>query len=248
MEVHAHSHTARKKWTHYLWEFLMLFLAVFCGFLAEYQLEHKIEKDREEEYIKTMISDLQEDTTSLNTFINKYKQKGIELDSLISLLNSPDVKELGAEVYYYGRLSNRFGFFTCTDRTIEQMKNSGAFRLIRNDDAASGIVVYYSAINNMNLFQNNTNQEAESVYKLDSRTLFNPLVFETMVNDKTQNEVIKPTGNPQLVTYDKVIILNATSTLHYLQGSRRNLQYRFVSQKENAEKLIELLKKEYHLK
>jgi hypothetical protein len=30
MEVHAHAHTARKKWTHYLWEFLMLFLAVFC--------------------------------------------------------------------------------------------------------------------------------------------------------------------------------------------------------------------------
>jgi hypothetical protein len=24
MEVHAHSHTARKKWTHYFWEFLIL--------------------------------------------------------------------------------------------------------------------------------------------------------------------------------------------------------------------------------
>ena len=34
MEVHAHTHTARKKWTHYFWEFLMLFLAVFCGFLG----------------------------------------------------------------------------------------------------------------------------------------------------------------------------------------------------------------------
>ena len=35
MEVHAHSHTARIKWTHYFCEFLMLFIAVFCGFLAE---------------------------------------------------------------------------------------------------------------------------------------------------------------------------------------------------------------------
>jgi len=43
MEVHAHTHTARKKWTHYFWEFLMLFLAVFCGFLAENQREHMIE-------------------------------------------------------------------------------------------------------------------------------------------------------------------------------------------------------------
>ena len=46
MEVHHHAHlasgethTSRKKWTHYLWEFLMLFLAVFCGFLAENQRE-----------------------------------------------------------------------------------------------------------------------------------------------------------------------------------------------------------------
>jgi len=39
MEIHAHSHTPRKKWTHYFREFLMLFPAVFCGFLAEYQLE-----------------------------------------------------------------------------------------------------------------------------------------------------------------------------------------------------------------
>ena len=35
MEVHAHAHTERKKWNHYLWEFLMLFLAVTLGFWAE---------------------------------------------------------------------------------------------------------------------------------------------------------------------------------------------------------------------
>ena len=29
MEVHARTHTERKKITHYIWEFLMLFLAVF---------------------------------------------------------------------------------------------------------------------------------------------------------------------------------------------------------------------------
>jgi len=43
MEVHTHTHSPRKKWAHYFWEFLMLFLAVFCGFLAEYKLEHTIE-------------------------------------------------------------------------------------------------------------------------------------------------------------------------------------------------------------
>ena len=51
MEVHAHTHTERKKWTHFLWEFLMLFLAVFAGFLAENQREHYTEHKRGLQYI-----------------------------------------------------------------------------------------------------------------------------------------------------------------------------------------------------
>ena len=71
MEVHAHAHTARKKWTHYFWEFLMLFLAVFCGFLAEYQLEHKIEKTREKQLCPSLVEDLKNDTLSLANAIIK---------------------------------------------------------------------------------------------------------------------------------------------------------------------------------
>src|SRR5215212_6717279 len=70
MEVHAHTHTSRKKWTHYFWEFLMLFLAVFCGFLAEYQLEHKIEKERERQFMASMIEDLKSDKFLLYENIN----------------------------------------------------------------------------------------------------------------------------------------------------------------------------------
>ena len=73
MEVHAHTHTARKKWTHYFWEFLMLFLAVFCGFLAEYQLEHKIEKEREKIYMNSLYQDLKSDTLNLGVLLKNTK-------------------------------------------------------------------------------------------------------------------------------------------------------------------------------
>jgi hypothetical protein len=60
MEVHHHSHLASgethgsepaihgvgKKFTHYIWEFLMLFLAVFCGFLAENIREHNVGEEK----------------------------------------------------------------------------------------------------------------------------------------------------------------------------------------------------------
>ena len=94
MEVHAHTHTARKKWTHYFWEFLMLFLAVFCGFLAEYQLEHQIEKDREKQFIQSFIEDLETDTAAINKNLLFRKIKGNQLDSLIDLLSEQKNKRV----------------------------------------------------------------------------------------------------------------------------------------------------------
>src|SRR5204863_2932972 len=101
MEVHSHTHTARKKWTHYLWEFLMLFLAVFCGFLAEYQLEHVIENQREEKYVQSLIQDLKTDTTNLHIYINLRKEKRIMMDSLLILLSTGKCKQFGNETYFF---------------------------------------------------------------------------------------------------------------------------------------------------
>lgn len=83
MEVHAHSHTPRKKWTHYLWELLMLFLAVFCGFLAEYKLETIIEKHRETDYINGFVNNLKSDRNTIDTTIELNRTRLKYLDSLL---------------------------------------------------------------------------------------------------------------------------------------------------------------------
>ena len=246
MEVHSHAHTPRKKWTHYFWEFLMLFLAVFCGFLAEYQLEHKIEKDREKEYMQSLIEDLKEDTTLLMAQMGVFKSQGTDLNSLIFLLNSTDIKKYGADLYYYARKAHRFSFFNVTDRTIQQMKNSGGFRLVRNDFAANAILRYYALMNNLNELQTRTEQYAME-YRTFSMNIFNPLVFQKMV-DTTDQSVIKVQGNPELLTYDKATLLKLTSILHYLNSIRIGLKLRYNYVKTEAEKLIMLLRKEYHLK
>src|SRR5688572_20078195 len=103
MEVHAHSHTPRKKWTHYFWEFIMLFLAVFCGFLAEYKLEHTIEHQREKQYMRSMIEDLKSDTAMLYQNRNQRQSRISMMDSVISILVSPDRNERGGDLYYYAR-------------------------------------------------------------------------------------------------------------------------------------------------
>src|SRR6478672_488818 len=71
MEVHSHTHTERKKFTHYLWEFLMLFLAVFCGFLAENIREHQVDKKKGKQYIASFSADLKKDTIQCNLSIKE---------------------------------------------------------------------------------------------------------------------------------------------------------------------------------
>jgi len=142
MEVHTHTHTERKKWTHYLWEFFMLFLAVFCGFLAENQREHFVEKKKEQDYIKLLIEDLQADTAILHRKIPEMKQYVKGLDTLI----------LETYSYLEGKVDTRLMYYTyhhyvrnwinvvLSQRAINQLKNSGNMRLIRDKHAAELIM------------------------------------------------------------------------------------------------------------
>src|SRR6188472_4668773 len=100
MEVHAHTHTPRKKWTHYLWEFLMLFLAVFCGFLAENQREHMIENQRERKFISSLVKDVELDIVSLRQAEDIRKKYANYYDSLIYLFKNYKDSSL-TDIYFY---------------------------------------------------------------------------------------------------------------------------------------------------
>src|SRR5687767_10815291 len=99
MEVHHHAHTARKKWTHYFWEFLMLFLAVTLGFFVENQREHYIENQRAKQYASFLHNDLAKDTANLFQRI-EYMASGIkQIDTLISILKSPAPETFIKRIY-----------------------------------------------------------------------------------------------------------------------------------------------------
>jgi hypothetical protein len=144
MEVHAHTHTPRKKWSHYFWEFLMLFLAVFCGFLTENQREHMVEQKREKKFIKSLVSDLEVDTSRLSFIVQERDLRASGLDSFVLLLNKSDAPAFGRYLYYYNSVATRGGLFRFTpaDGTMQQLKNAGNLRLIRNAEVSDSIVAY----------------------------------------------------------------------------------------------------------
>ena len=244
MEVHHHSHTERKKWTHYFWEFLMLFLAVFCGFLAEYQLEHKIEKDREKQYIKSLLEDLHEDTTELSAAIKEHDGHLKRNDTLIHLLSGPNVKDHGADLYYLGRRASRSVRPALHDFTIQQMKSAGGFRLIRNQKVSKAIIEYYSRLVFIEYLHGIESTESDEYRKM-ATDVFHPVQFNALVGK--DNIVTRPVDNPDLLTYEPKVLLRLAGMVSYIRNTKLGLLNAEAEMKNAAMGLIRLIREEYHL-
>lgn len=248
MEVHHHAHTPRKKWTHYVWEFLMLFLAVTLGFFVENQREHFVEKKREKEYIRSMIEDLLLDTTTLS-LDNGGRKEAVEMyDSVITLLNKKNRSQFEQQrIYYLVRIGIRLSPFpTLNDRTYEQMKSSGNLRLIHNKEIADKITKYYFNIKEFSVNTDQTLLRLQSLIEYQGK-VFDGTVFQEMINKKNF-EINQPTGNPALITEDKQTLNELSVRIHYVLSILLYSQNSIAALKEEASYLIADLKNVYHLK
>ncbi len=243
MEVHAHTHTERKKFIHYLWEFLMLFLAVFCGFLAENIRERAVERHREKQFIQSYVEDLRTDTALIRRVLDFRKIKMERMDSLMQLLESQQIKGHENELYFFGRTLIRTYRFQSNDRTISQLKNSGSMRLIRNEQAADSMIAYQQLVETIMLNQEDDRIERRAVDPILSR-MFNVFVFDKMINIDGIN---RPEGNPPLRSYDPNDQKDLAYYVHQLKGSNFIMIHRLNLLRAKAENSILFLNKEYHI-
>jgi hypothetical protein len=146
MEVHHHGHVhEQKKWKEYVFQFFMLFLAVFCGFLAEYQLEQTIERHRESEYIASYINDLKLDTAQIQMRSRNIANTARGIDSLLTASKDlDDIHSVRLFCYYYIKYVPTSILLVPNDGTIQQLKNAGGLRLIKNKQAVDSIMLYDS--------------------------------------------------------------------------------------------------------
>jgi len=248
MEVHTHTHTARKKWTHYFWEFLMLFLAVFCGFLAENQREHMAEHQREKQYMKSLKEDVEAD-------IKQIGRLEIELHDFISRLDSiaGDLNQFynaGPSLITFKQISLGLGFsdFIYTDRTMQQLKNAGGMRLIRNLQVADSIVEYDAMVRRGLVHQDLIN----TLYLPRTVDKINYSINITEINKLEGIDYAKADTNnfkkSILLTHDKTELIRLINEFrHYrfvIMIQLRNITY----DRDLAIGLCSLIKKEYHLK
>jgi len=245
MEVHTLSHTARKKWTHYFWEFLMLFLAVFCGFLAEYQLEHKIEKDREKQYIKSFEEDLTNDISDLDGHINLCKIYANAADSLTLLLENSQREKFAGDIYYFFRFIHRSRPFTVNDRTIVQLRNAGGMRLVSNKNVSDSMINYYKDVDFIKWLFDEQTEIKRSLRPQFDKVLY-ARDFSKVIDER--NQVIRPTEILKLKPVEDESVNSLLLILANIKGMNQGTRLRLIDLKEKALRIREFINEEYHLK
>jgi hypothetical protein len=254
MEVHHHSHTAdpglhggKKKWTHYFWEFFMLFLAVTLGFLVENQREHYVEHQREKQFIKSLVNEVEADTARLNEIIRNRDERERLFDSLSFLLDEGPPYDSTNRIYYYSIFipRNTNIRFIPNDGTMQQLKNAGGLRLIRNRRVADSIIRYDVSIRALGQIAEN-----EMSVIVDYRNIvhrfFNSRVLDQMMDT---NNIPSPTmNNPPLLPFSKTDLNEFNYKLFGIKALNRGTRREIRRVLQQAENLLATLKKEYHLK
>jgi hypothetical protein len=247
MEVHHHPQLEHKPkpWKEYLLEGLMIFLAVTMGFFAESLREHISNAEREEQYVHSLVDDLKDDTTRIAMYIRVQKRSRDQLDSLIAILNDPaNISKHSNEVYYFGRLGPRLQNVAVNMRTIDQLKNSGSFRLISNMKVSNSIMAYYERVPLVRQIEGLYAEEFTS-YKKVAANIFEPAIFRRQEGEA--DSVIRSTDNPPLQKNASAFVKELAINTVYMNGSRKGVLAADEDLLKNAKELLSTLKKEYHL-
>ena len=237
MEVHKHPHhvSHKKKWNEYLLEFFMLFLAVFLGFVAENQREHVVEHEREKTYASRLLLDLRGDSAIFQSRKLQFEQR--QKDQAHFFKTMSNAKSTDSAMFLsFIALVHAWNpeFITAT---YNQMKTSGGLRYIRHDEVTTELQKYYDVL------LPRIDREV-----IDLRKVFTDLILPYMIKHFRFQDY-----QDSLPT--KYIILNRTKdsdqesiNIMGAYGAGWDTVYELhKSGLKETQKLIELIKKVYHL-
>jgi hypothetical protein len=248
MEVHKHPHhvTHKKKWPEYFLEFLMIFLAVFLGFVAENKREQLVDKKKAREYMSSLYQDLRIDDKQLEALIPQFKERDQRMDTMLTLLKAVS-KNTGANgLYNYFYLPMGYPDFIYTDRTIKQLENSGALRLISGKEISDSIILYDASVKQIGI---NVNESiADQLHLLRQMTvkIFDFKCCPEIGQFERYNNISYP--NPgSLLTYDDKLLTEYYNDVQFIRRTFNRHRIFLEELKDQNNRLQELLKKDYQL-
>lgn len=246
MEQHqVHSHAKEKHFKHYLFEFIMLFLAVFLGFVAENIREGVVESHREREYLISMVNDLKTDTAKLRKNIAEFQQRIIEQDTLKKTYH---LLTNGFNASFYHNLNSLTSYpdFIYTDGTIQQLKNSGGFRLIRKSKTVDSIMVYDAQVKKALINESILGVLANNMDGYRTEMFYQQGYDEAIASGKTRLQMQEEKMN-FLLSHDKIVLTKYYNKMRSYRWLTLIIKENMEDLKKTATRLIHFLQKEYHI-
>jgi hypothetical protein len=197
MEVHHHSHHP-KKWKEYITEFLRLFLAVSLGFMAENIREHQIEQNREKQYMVSFVADLESDIVNILEGMPRKDARMKAIDTLFQYFNeNPNVTAVPAIIVKKMKRAAYDRSYVRNTTTINQLKNSGNLRLIRNRRVVDSIASYDWRWSRMEYYRETYISNQKDIYQLEEQIIeATDIIGYFIKNDSLTSENSSPkTGN-----------------------------------------------------
>ncbi|HUQ64748.1 MAG TPA: hypothetical protein VM101_01235 [Flavitalea sp.] len=245
MEVQKHPHHVmhKKKWSEYVLEFFMLFLAVFLGFVAENIREHSVERHREIEYIQSIKNDLKTDTTKLGIIIKGYNENLKRQDSIKKMFLQMDK---GFNLAIDRNMDGLRGFpdFIYTDGTIQQLKNSGGFRLIQHQKAVDSIMAYDAEVKKSLINEAGLSAVLHKMHEYEYE-FFNYLDLDISLANGNTPEQLEQSRFNNLFSHDKNVLARYYNKIRFYRLDTELVKSNMENLKIKATRLINFLEKEY---
>jgi hypothetical protein len=147
---------------------------------------------------------------------------------------------------YARRLGYYGGEYPLSSRSLDQLKNSGLFSIISKDVVADSLSNYD---NLKTEYEQRIKWYFEDVKKVQdiNKIIFDARVFEkaTIYTNEYTFKILRPEGNPALLTYNEADLQKYYNTFYYLRRNTETQLKDVTALIESTVKLKQLITKEY---
>ena len=194
--------------------------------------------------MQNMLIDLEADTAVYADYAKRNAIIYDLIDTLVYLIKSPDRKKHISKLTYTARIMTaKWRRQEPVKRTYEQMKSSGHLRLIGKRQVSDSVSSYYNS-----LFEFTHYNEIGAIWAADYAKAIGKIFDGGDLLKIIKEKKEQPLTTEALLTEDKLIINELLTSAGYFYGALSLNENLGTNRSKAAQRLIDLIKKEYHLK
>ena len=242
MEVHHHPdlHHKSKHWKEYLLEGLMIFIAVMLGFIAENIRENINNREHIRELTAQLVRELKSDIIQLNSIYQGEEKIRNANDSLIRLSQQPMSRENNEHIVRLVYVSHSLWLFHPSSGAIAAIKNELHLKQFSSSEIISYISEYERKIELLHTVQDITLQY--------QRSFIDPFLLRHLTPGNLDAAFKQlPLPDPEMRNLSQEDITQLGTDMVLVRINTNELLQDNLSVKGDAEKLLQYVKKQYHL-